>query len=111
MKRKFPTGLLGIHVAVVVQVLIVHGEPGRKTTPQADADAGNTLAFLTHPQHGVVEYALWALCHRVHPNRKDNVDGALEVKGEARIILEPSVILIHPLISQSSILKGSLTQN
>lgn len=58
MNRKFPTGLLRIHVAVVVQVLIVHGEPGRKTTPQAGADAGNALAFLTQTQHGVVEHAL-----------------------------------------------------
>lgn len=99
MKRTFPTGLLGIHVAVVVQVLIVQGEPGRKTTPQAGADAGNTLAFLTHTQHGVVEHALWALRHRVHPDRKDDVDDALEVKGEARVIFELSVILNHIISS------------
>lgn len=70
----------------MVQVLIVHGKPPWKTGPQAAAEAGTALDVLTHHQHGVVQHALGALRHRVHPDHKDDVDDALEEKGEARSI-------------------------
>lgn len=55
---KWNNHLLGVHVAVVVQVLIVQREPPGKTSPHAAAEAGAALDVLAHHQHGVVEHAL-----------------------------------------------------
>ena len=52
------TNLLGVHEAVVVQVLVVHGETAWKPGPDAAAEAGTALDALAHHQHGIVEHAL-----------------------------------------------------
>lgn len=76
-KSKKSTGLFGVHVAVVMQVLVVHGEASWEARPQANAEAGDTLARLALHQQRVVEHALRALRHGVHPDGKDDVDDAL----------------------------------
>lgn len=78
--------LLGVHVAVVVQVAVVHGEAGGKPGPQAGAEAGVALDVLAHHQHGVGERALGALRHRVHPDHEDDVHDDLEVRGESGLL-------------------------
>lgn len=76
------THLLGVHVAVVVQVAVVHGEPGGEPGPHAAAEAGVALEALAHHQHGVVERALGVLRQRVHPDHEDDVHDDLEDAGE-----------------------------
>ena len=73
------TDLLRVHVAVVVQVLVVQGEASWVARACGGADAGAPLDVLTHHQHGVVQHALGALGHGVHPDHEDDVHDALQV--------------------------------
>ncbi len=67
-----------------MQVLIVQREPAWKTGANAAAEAGAALDVLAHHQHGVVQHALRALRHRVHPDHKNDVDDALLMKSKER---------------------------
>lgn len=64
------------------QVAVVHGEAGGEAGPQAAAQAGLAPDALAHHQHGVVERALGALRHRVHPDHKDDVHD--DLRGQER---------------------------
>ena len=82
------TDLFGVHVAVVVQVLVVQGEASWVPRACGRTDTGAPLDVLTHHQHGVVEHALGALGHGVHPDHKYDVYDALQAnvweKGDTR---------------------------
>jgi len=63
-----------------MQVLGVHGEAPREAGSGPRAEAGAPLQVLTHHQHGVVQHALGALRHGVHPDHEDDVDYALRTE-------------------------------
>lgn len=69
--------LFRVHVAVVMEILIVHGEASWKTSPHTPTEAGAALDVLTHHQHGVVQHALGALGHRVHADHEYDIDDTL----------------------------------
>lgn len=71
----------------MLQVLIVHGETPGEPRAHAATEAGAGLDVLTHHQHGVVQHALGALRHGVHPDHKDDINDALETKREIRLII------------------------
>lgn len=85
----------------MVQVPIVHRE-----LAHAAPKAGAALDALANHQDGVVQHALRALRHRVHPDHKDDVNDALTVRGEIDLITCNDLIISTVLqVHQASISK------
>lgn len=90
------TNLLWVHKAVMVEVLVVHGEASHSS----HLWVAGLVEVLAHHKHRIVHHTGGALSHWVHPDNVDNGYDALRKK--TRQVSTLTVILIFTIIKSVS---------